>query len=186
MKKEITALTSIIALMIVMFALLAPINVSAQGVKLMKGDKAPELEYNNPEGKPIKLSSLKGQIVLIDFWASWCFPCRRANPNLVKLYNKFKDEKFLGGEKGFTIYSVSLDRAGGKSRWVNAIKKDGLTWDSHVSDLKSWNSEAAAKYGVRAIPQNYLIDGKGTIIGKFRHPADIDYELTRRLKKKKG
>lgn len=121
------------------------------------GQKAPELEFRNPDGKLIKLSSLKGKVVLIDFWASWCRPCRIENPNVVRLYNKYHS-------KGFEVFSVSLDRD--KDAWVNGIKQDGLIWPYHVSDLLFWQSKAAAIYGVRSIPHTVLIDKDGTIIAK--------------------
>ncbi len=148
-----------------------------------KGDVAPDLEYKNPEGKLLKLSDLRGKMVYIDFWASWCFPCRKANPQLVKIYNTFKDTKFKNGEKGFTIYSVSLERPNSMERWKKAIMLDKLIWDNHVSDFKYWSSAPAQKYKVRAIPQGYLLDGKGVIVGKFMHPDDVAYELEKRVKK---
>lgn len=144
--------------------------------KIKIGNIAPEIALPNPEGKIIKLSDYKGKLVLLDFWAAWCGPCRMNNPRLVALYEKYHD-------KGFDIYSVSLDgdRKGGtpqqmemlkarhKEKWVTAIKKDKLTWDGHVSDLKAWKSEAAATYGVSAIPKTYLIDKEGKIIAINPH-----------------
>jgi len=144
------------------------------------GEKAPELAYENPNGKLIKLSSLKGKVVLIDFWASWCGPCRRENPNVVRVYEKYKNEKFTVG-KGFTVYNYSLDK--NMDKWKAAIEKDGLEWKNHVSDLKGWSAEGAAAYGVRSIPSNYLIDGEGNILAKNLRGTALDIALDKYLKK---
>ncbi len=129
---------------------------------LNPGSEVPEINLSTPEGPPLALSSLRGKYVLIDFWASWCKPCRAENPNVVRMYNKYKN-------KGFDIYSVSLDK--NKDAWVNAINQDGMTW-KHVSDLAFWNSAAARTYGVSSIPFTVLIDKEGKVIAtKLRGPA---------------
>jgi peroxiredoxin len=132
------------------------------------GQLAPDIELPDPSGNRIKLSSLHGHIVLLDFWASWCGPCRRENPNVVKVYNQFKD-------KGFVIYSVSLDND--KNAWQKAIKDDGLSWPDHVSDLQGWQSPVAAQYGVNAIPQNFLLDQSGKIVAMSLRGDDLQDQL---------
>ena len=139
-------------------------------VGLNLGNKAPEIEMKNPEGKVIKLSSLQGQLVLIDFWASWCGPCRYENPHVVRAYETYKNVKFKGG-KGFTVYSVSLDA--NPAAWQNAIIKDNLSWKYHVSDLQGWNNAAAARYNVTGIPASFLINEKGIIIKKNLRGAEL-------------
>jgi peroxiredoxin len=120
------------------------------------GQIAMDFTQNDVNEKPVSLSSLRGKYVLVDFWASWCGPCRQENPNVVKAYNQYKD-------KGFTILGVSLDQK--KEPWLKAIEKDQLTW-SHVSDLKYWQNEVAVQYGINSIPASYLLDPNGKIIGK--------------------
>jgi len=122
------------------------------------GRMAMDFTQNDTLGNPVSLSSFKGKHVLIDFWASWCGPCRQENPNVVKAFNNYK-------EKGFTVLGVSLDQPNAKDKWMKAIHDDNLTW-THVSDLKFWKNEVAVQYGIQAIPQNYLIDPQGKIIGK--------------------
>ncbi len=139
------------------------ISANQRVVGLNIGNLAPELAYPDPEGKIIKLSSLRGNMVLIDFWASWCPPCRRDNPLLVAAYHEFGHKKFTTGN-GFAIYSVSCDYS--HDAWIEAIKQDRLNWVHHVSDLKGWESEAAKTYRIDAIPANVLIDGDGIIVAK--------------------
>ncbi len=143
------------------------------------GERAPEMVFESPSGEKISLSSLRGQMVLIDFWASWCSPCRIENPNLVKTYRQYNKKEFVNGS-GFTVYGVSLDKA--KENWVAAIEKDGLVWESHVSDLKGWNSAPAAMYGVMGIPMNFLIDGDGIILAKGLRGEYLDNKLKEFLK----
>lgn len=145
-----------------------------QAGELIKvGQPAPEISLPGPDGKVRSLSSMKGKIVLLDFWASWCGPCRRANPHVVEVYKKYKD-------KGFDVFSVSLDKQDGKEKWIQAIKQDGLVWDNHVSDLQYWNSAPAATYGVRGIPKTFLIGRDGKIVAI--NPRDnLEQELLKVL-----
>ncbi len=136
------------------------------------GSPAPELTLFSPDGKQIKLTSFKGKYVLVDFWASWCAPCRKENPNVVDAFNRFK-------EKNFTILGVSLDD--NKEKWVEAIQKDNLTWQ-HVSDLKGWESVAARIYEVQSIPANFLVDPSGIIIAANLRGEDLAKKLEEVLK----
>lgn len=120
------------------------------------GNVAPDFTQNDVNGNPVKLSDFRGKYVLLDFWASWCAPCRAENPNLVNAYHKYKD-------KGFTVLGVSLDSPNGRDAWLSAIEKDKLAW-TNLSDLKGWKNEASRLYMVRAVPQNYLIDPDGKVI----------------------
>ena len=141
----------------------------AQDLGTKIGDKAIDLSYNNPNGEKMSLSKIKDKLVLIDFWASWCGPCRRENPNLVDAYRKYNKTKFKDGN-GFEIYSLSLDK--NEDAWVKAINQDQLFWEYHVSDLGGWQSEGSNKYNIRSIPSNVLVNGKGIIIAKnLKGPA---------------
>ncbi len=138
---------------------------------LLPGKIAPDFEELLLDGKTkMKLSDLRGQVVLLDFWASWCGPCRAENPNVVRLYEKYK-------EQGFTVMSVSLDQDG--TKWKDAIKKDNLVWPHHVSDLKGWQCAAAKKYQVRGIPFTVLIDKEGKIIKTKLRGPELEQELMR-------
>jgi peroxiredoxin len=141
-----------------------------QGIQI--GSEAPEIALKTPNDSILKLSSLRGKYILLDFWASWCGPCRRENPNVVRMYNKFKD-------KNFDIYSVSLDEQ--RDSWLKAIEKDGMIWH-HVSDLQFWNSAAATAYGVQAIPATFLLDKEGKIIAKNLRGEELEKKLEEILK----
>ncbi len=137
------------------------------------GKAAPEIDLKDPNGKSIKLSSLKGKVVLLDFWASWCGPCRMEMPNVVAAYNKYK-------AKGFTVYSVSLDKDA--AAWKNSIDKLGMIWENHVSDLKWWQCEAAVKYGIQGIPAAFLLDKDGIIVATNLRGAALDEKIGELLK----
>ena len=134
---------------------------------------APEIALPNAAGQQMKLSDLKGKVVLIDFWASWCGPCRAENPNVVKMYRKFKN-------KGFTVFSVSLDEE--PTKWREAIAKDQLEWNTHVSDLKGWKSSVVATFGIEAIPFTVLVNQEGKIIGKNLRGEKLEEALTKLLR----
>ena len=138
---------------------------------LVVGADAYDFEQNDVNGKPVKLSDFKGKYVLIDFWASWCKPCRQENPNVVKAYQAYKD-------KNFEILGVSLDSD--KNNWLKAIKDDGLTW-TNVSDLKGWKNEVGELYAIKAVPTNYLISPEGKIIAKDLRGADLEKFLAEKL-----
>jgi peroxiredoxin len=139
------------------------------------GAIAPDFTQNDVNGKPVTLSSFRGKYVLVDFWASWCGPCRQENPNLVKTYNKYKD-------KNFTVLGVSLDRPDGRADWLKAIKNDGLVW-TQVSDLNYWSNKAAVLYFIGQIPSNFLLDPKGKIIARDLRGEELDDKLAELLGK---
>lgn len=135
---------------------------------LMPGMEAPDIELPDPDGKVRRLSDLRGKVVLIDFWASWCRPCRMENPNVVRLYNEYRD-------KGFEIFSVSLDKD--RDSWVRAISDDHLSWPNHVSDLKYWSSAAGRLYGIQSIPSTVLVDKEGKVLARNLRGMDLENKL---------
>ncbi|HAP02319.1 MAG TPA: thioredoxin family protein, partial [Bacteroidetes bacterium] len=137
------------------------------------GTLIPEINIPDVNGKNISLQSLKGKYVLVDFWASWCMPCRKENPNVVEAYNKYKD-------KGFTVYSISLDDD--IEKWKKAIEQDHLSWPYHVSELKGWESEVVHQFGIEGIPTNYLIDKEGIIIASNLRGKELENILTQVIK----
>ncbi|HMG67090.1 MAG TPA: TlpA disulfide reductase family protein [Chitinophagaceae bacterium] len=137
------------------------------------GKTAMDFTQNDTSGNPVSLKDFRGKYVLLDFWASWCVPCRAENPNVVTAYNKYKD-------KNFTVISVSLDQPNGKEKWLKAIHDDKLTW-TQVSDLKWWSNAVSKMYDIRSIPSNLLIGPDGTIIAKDLHGEDLDKKLTELL-----
>lgn len=151
-------------------------KVALERLDRMRGTNVgyPALDFtqNDVNDKPVKLSSYKGKYVLVDFWASWCGPCRAENPNVVEAYNTYKN-------KGFDILGVSLDNT--KDKWLKAIEKDNLTW-THVSDLKGWSNEVAVKYGIQSIPANLLLDKEGKIIAKNLRGEELKARLEELLK----
>lgn len=145
------------------------------------GQKAPDLKFNNPAGEKLELSKIaKDRVILLDFWASWCRPCRTANPKLVELYNRYKDKDFKSAKKGFTIVSVSLDQ--NKEAWIKAIKDDQLAWEYHMSDLGGWQSQPAEVYGVEYVPQAFLVGPDGKIIAKYQFAEQAEADLQKMLK----
>ena len=151
-------------------------EIAAQITKLQSvaiGALAPDFTQNTSEGKPLTLSSMRGKYVLIDFWASWCRPCRQENPNLVRVYDTYKD-------KGFTILGVSLDKDTGQGAWVKAIAADGLVWPQ-VSDLKFWQNAVAQQYNVQSIPQNFLLDPAGKVVATDLRGEELRTKLAQLL-----
>lgn len=172
-EEEYRAVEELIKLMPVKYQELPSAKNIAEGIVIARktaiGAIAMDFTQNDTLDNPVSLSSFRGKYVLLDFWASWCGPCRRENPNLVKSFNKYKD-------KGFTVFSVSLDQPGKKDRWMKAIHDDNLTW-THVSDLKYWANAIAKQYNINGIPASFLIDPQGKIIAKDLRGEELDKKL---------
>ena len=154
-------------------------TISAQSTGLEPGNKSPEIKLPTIKGDTVSLSSLKGKLVLIDFWGTWCAPCVAEQAELAKLYNKYKQSAFTNG-KGFEIYGVSLDAK--KTNWENFITTNKINW-IQVSDLKFWRSPVAKTYNIQALPFNILIDGNGIIVAKNLHGADLETRIAKFLRK---
>lgn len=171
-------------LVALMLGFAAPVVASAQHMEnttIKIGEQAPNLKFASPSGEMLDLSKIaKDRVVLLDFWASWCRPCRAANPRLVDLYNRYKDIQFKSAKKGFTIVSVSLDQR--KEAWIKAIADDKLSWEYHMSDLGGWNSKAAQIYGVQFVPQAFLVGPDGKVLGKYMFAEQAEGDIQKMMK----
>jgi peroxiredoxin len=150
-------------------------KANLEGIEI--GEMAPEIELPNVDGEDIKLSQLKGKVVLINFGAAWCAPCRKKIPYLLEIFNNYKDSDFDNGEKGFVVFSVSLDK--NEIAWKNSIEKDGTEGFINVGDMKAWKSTAAVTYNIKSIPSSVLIDGEGKIIAINLRTKDLNKKLKR-------
>jgi thiol-disulfide isomerase/thioredoxin len=150
-------------------------KANLEGIEI--GDNAPEIELPTVDGEDFKLSQLKGKVVLINFWASWCAPCRKKSPELLEVFDIYKDTNFDDGETGFEILYVSLDK--NEIAWKNSIKKDSVAEFINVGDMKGWKSIAAQSYNIKRIPSSVLVDGEGEIIAINLSPQDLKKKLKR-------
>lgn len=180
---RLTIMRSTIFLSSLLLLLVSAACNSGSGTKLINGTFAPAIEIPDTNGTNINLEEFRGKIVLIDFWASWCKPCRKVNPKLVSLYKQYNDKKFENAE-GFEILSISLDAD--REKWINAIEKDNLFWPWHISQLKGWQSKVALDYQLESIPASFLLDQRGMIIGVDLKVRDIERILQQRLSQNKN
>lgn len=148
--------------------------------RLMNGMQLPDIELPDADGNMISLSSLQGKMILVDVWASWCTPCRKQNPKIVSIYNKYKNTEFEGAD-GFVVFNISLDSD--REAWLKAIKDDKLAWPYHVSELKGWDSKAVETYKIDAVPTSFLIDETGMIIGTDLTTRELEKILQKRSAK---
>jgi thiol-disulfide isomerase/thioredoxin len=165
-------------LLTILFLTLVYATAQAQyeNTTIKPGMTAPELSFQDPNGKMLKLSEVnKGRVILLDFWASWCRPCRAASPQVVQLYKTYSGKKFKKAKKGFAVMSVYLDQ--NKDAWIEAIKADNLDWPYHISDLGGWQSSAASTYGVQFIPQAFLIGPDGKVIGWYMMAEQAEKDI---------
>lgn len=178
-KEKYLQMKRILATLALSLAVICSASAQYENTKIKVGMKAPDLSFNSPEGKKITLSEVnRGRYLIVDFWASWCGPCRRSNPGLVRMYNEYSQKKFKGAKSSFTVVSVSMDK--NRDAWVNAIKQDGLSWPYHMSDLVDWNTGQcvpANTYGIQYIPQAFLLDPNGKVLGKYMSAEEAENDL---------
>lgn len=149
-----------------------PRQTNQRNAQIKPGMAMPDITLQDPDGQSRSLSDLRGKVVLVDFWASWCGPCRRENPNVVRAWNEYR-------ERGFEVFSISLDKD--VTKWKRAIEQDGLIWPYHISDLRGWNSVASAQYGISSIPHAILIDQEGTVVATHLRGNQLETELEKLL-----
>ena len=149
-----------------------PRQTNQRNAQIKPGMAMPDITLQDPDGQSRSLSDLRGKVVLVDFWASWCGPCRRENPNVVRAWNEYNN-------RGFEVFSISLDKD--VSKWKRAIEQDGLIWPYHISDLRGWNSVASAQYGISSIPHAILIDKDGTVVATHLRGNQLETELEKLL-----
>ena len=179
---DLRHMNRILLLPLVITATLSAFSQQERLLNVQVGQMAPEIVMANPSGDVLRLSELKGKLVLVDFWASWCRPCRMESPHVRRAYHTYKDRLFTKGD-GFAVFSVSLDRQGQAEAWKAAIAKDSLDWKWHVGAVNEVQNAAAEEYGARFIPTNALVDGEGRIVAKDLHGEALTNALNALLEK---